>query len=405
MEKLYGKWLVAVSAGPDSMALLHMCLSDGVQCAAAHVNYHHRPEAEEEETYLRSYCQENGVELFVRNEPFLYEGNFEAAARSWRYDFFVSVVQKHDFAGVLVAHQEDDLLETYLMQEEKNITPAWYGLKEEIVYHGIRVKRPLLKYTKAQLQDYCDQHGIRYYIDATNASDEYTRNRIRHQYVEPMTRYERDSFLKEIRMKNAVLQERNCRIDSYVQHGEVSLKQYRKMAEDDRKALLRKMISEVKKPVSSAFVNEIDQVLLKKNDFCIDLGEKNLVQNQGILSVGDKYEAYEMVFETAEDVLHCPGNACFRIAEGSPGINAVSVSSQDFPLKIRSFREGDAIEMRFGTKSVHRFFVDRHIPRSLRKTWPVVENADGAIILVPGLGCDRWHFSIKPDFNVIQYPS
>ena len=58
--------------------------------------------------------------------------------------------------------------------------------------------------------------------------------------------------------------------------------------------------------------------------------------------------------------------------------------------------------MRYGRKQVARFFVDRHIPLYLRETWPVVENAQGNIILVPGLGCDVVHFSIKPDFNVIQ---
>ena len=55
MEKLQGKWLVAVSSGPDSMALLQMCIDTGVDCAVAHVNYHHRPEADEEENYIRSF--------------------------------------------------------------------------------------------------------------------------------------------------------------------------------------------------------------------------------------------------------------------------------------------------------------------------------------------------------------
>jgi tRNA(Ile)-lysidine synthase len=58
--------------------------------------------------------------------------------------------------------------------------------------------------------------------------------------------------------------------------------------------------------------------------------------------------------------------------------------------------------MRFGEKPVHRFFIDRHIPRFERPLWPVVVNAEGAVILVPGLGCDRGHYSISPSFSVIQ---
>ena len=61
--------------------------------------------------------------------------------------------------------------------------------------------------------------------------------------------------------------------------------------------------------------------------------------------------------------------------------------------------------MRFGTKAVHRFFIDRHIPLYERRRWPIVENTRGEIILVPGLGCDASHYSTKPDFNVLQYSS
>ena len=63
MEKLQGKWLIAVSSGPDSMALLQMCIDAGIDCAVAHVNYHHRPEADEEENYIRSFCMERGIPI------------------------------------------------------------------------------------------------------------------------------------------------------------------------------------------------------------------------------------------------------------------------------------------------------------------------------------------------------
>jgi tRNA(Ile)-lysidine synthase len=58
--------------------------------------------------------------------------------------------------------------------------------------------------------------------------------------------------------------------------------------------------------------------------------------------------------------------------------------------------------MRFGTKKVHRFFIDRHIPLYLRQTWPAVVNREQKVIMIPGLGCDVSHFSVSPDFNVLQ---
>jgi tRNA(Ile)-lysidine synthetase-like protein len=79
------------------------------------------------------------------------------------------------------------------------------------------------------------------------------------------------------------------------------------------------------------------------------------------------------------------------------------LAESDFPLTIRSPRAGDAIEMRFGRKRLNRFFIDRRIPRWQRAVWPVVANRAGQVILVPGLGCDCQHFSMMPDFNVLQY--
>ena len=401
MERLDGTWLVAVSAGPDSMALLSMCIEQGTACAAAHVNYHHRKEAEEEESYVRHFCSEHHIPLYVRNEPFVYEGNFEAAARAWRYDWFASLVKEHGYRGVLVAHHEDDLLETYFMQEEKNLVPSYYGLREEMMYHGILIRRPLLKYTKQELLDYCERKNIRYYIDRTNSDESLTRNRIRNQTVSGMNRMERDMVLREIRMQNAVMQERSCRVGALIRGEKVSLASYRKLDEEDRLALLRKVI-EKDRHLSLAFIRQTDAVLMKKNDFDIPVDERHLVQKDGEFFMDVPGVPYAYTFSSLQEVLNFKSGRYFRTAPPSPGINAVTVSVADFPLSIRSFSEGDRIQMRFGSKSVHRFFIDRHIPLYLRKTWPVVLNREGSVILVPGLGCDVFHFSISPDFNVLQ---
>ena len=401
MKQMDGTWLVAVSAGPDSMALLSMCLESKTACAAAHVNYHHRPEADEEEEAVRLFCTQNNIPLFVRNEPFVWQGNFEAAAREWRYDFFVRIVKENGYRGVLTAHQEDDLIETYIMQEEKNIVPAYYGMREEIMYRGILIRRPLFGYTKAQLRSYCDEHQIRYFIDSTNESDNYTRNRIRHAYVEPMGRLERDMVLREIRMKNAQAQERSCRVATMIRDGRVSLDAYRALEQEDRLALLRK-VCDRNSHRSLAWIKEIDHVIAERNDFDIDLNDCRLVQREGSFFVTHKAEPYEYVFADMEELRAFAGTEYFRIAPGEPGVNAVTLSEDDFPLTIRSFMAGDAITQRWGTKSVHRFFVDRHIPLYLRKTWPVVINREKTVVLVPGIGCEPMHFSIKPNFNVIQ---
>ena len=88
----------------------------------------------------------------------------------------------------------------------------------------------------------------------------------------------------------------------------------------------------------------------------------------------------------------------FTILSQGNRIEGFSVEASDFPLIIRRVRENDSIEMRFGNKNVHRFFVDRKISKIQRKYWLVVENKKGHIIFVPGLGCDVEHYSQNEQF-------
>ena len=401
MEKLQGKWLIAVSSGPDSMALLQMCIDAGIDCAVAHVNYHHRPEADEEENYIRSFCVERGISIFVHNDPFVYTGNFEAAARELRYRFFVEIVRREGFQGVLIGHHQDDLLETYIMQESKNIVPEYYGLREEMLMHGVLFKRPLLKMTKEELVTYCKEHELRYYIDVTNLSDEYTRNQIRHQIVEPMTSFERSVYLREIKQKNAIMQERRCRVKTYIRQDKILLATYRALAQEDRVTMLR-MFVEKTPHYSLKHLQGIDKTIMHACDFIIPLGELSLVSDGTYLLKYVSEKPYCYVFESMEE-LQDIRKEHFYTENGSLGVFALTLEEADFPIRIRSFQAGDKIQMRCGCKEVHRFFSDRHIPKYQRETWPVVENATGEIILVPGLGCNVLHYSTMPNLNVIQY--
>ena len=393
-------WLAAVSGGPDSMALLQMCLERNIPCAAAHVNYHVRKEADEETETVRLFCASRNVVLHVLDQPFHFEGNFEAAARTYRYDFFVRLCREHGYAGILIAHHQDDHIETYFMQKEKNIVPSCYGLAAETMYHGVRVRRPLLEYTKQQLEQYCLAHHVPYHIDASNFDPSYTRNRVR-MTVQQLSSLERTLVLREIIRDNAVMRERTCRVKTYVKDGSCRLEVYRRMIPDDRLALLRSLERDAR--MSLAQMKQIDDILMKKDDFVIPFHDRRLVQKEGRFFLHTAIAPYSYSFASAEEALAAGRFPAFAITKGEPGVNAVTLSPEDFPLTVRSVRDGDAVEMRFGRKKVSRFFIDRHIPRYLRPQWPVVENSAGVIILVPGLGCEKSHFSIMPQMNVVQY--
>jgi len=399
-----GKWLVACSGGPDSMALVDMCLKSEIDISLAHVNYHHREQADEEMEYVKDYAKNHGVDCYVLDDEFKYEGNFEAEAREWRYDFFVRLVKEHNFKGVLVGHHQDDLLETFLMQEERNSEPSYYGLREENMYHGILVRRPLLSYTKKELQAYCDTRGIKYYIDYTNSDTSLTRNRIRHDVIDILSKNERQYYIKEIEMKNAIKRERDCRVRTYVREDRVSISQYRYLSEEERHALLRVSMDDISNRLSDGFIKEIDNIIMKEDDFVIDVHDYQIVQDKGYFFKWYEIEDYCDVYHSIDEILMVEDKEAYGIRKGEKGVNALSVISDDFPLKIRNYHEGDSIEMRFGKKKVSRFFIDRKIPKFMRKAWPVVENSKGEVIFVSGLGCNVTHFTDLPTFNVLQYP-
>lgn len=387
-QKEEGKWLIAVSGGPDSMALLHMCVMAGMEVEAAHVNYHQRDASDEEEQYVRMWCRENNVVCHVRNETFESAHNFESDAREWRYSFFIDLVHKRKLSGIMTAHHMDDSLETYIMQKEKGLIPSWYGIKRETFFRGVRLIRPLLSFTKKKLEQYCAENGIRYYIDQTNLEPVHTRNIIR-QNISSWPMKQKEALCREIDEENRKLADTRKQASLLYEGKKLILFRYRTAEEEVRLAALRSLMDpDGTAHYSRRYMQETDQILLRHEDFLIPFGEKELVQSDGMAYVQQAGKPYAVILND----LGPRKEKYFTVSEEGSSLDRVAVEKEDFPLTVRSVQPGDTILMRFGRKKVHRFFIDRRIPRGKRNTWPVVVNAEGTIVLVPGLGCDANHW-------------
>ncbi|MBQ2478563.1 MAG: tRNA lysidine(34) synthetase TilS, partial [Erysipelotrichales bacterium] len=110
----------------------------------------------------------------------------------------------------------------------------------------------------------------------------------------------------------------------------------------------------------------------------------------GKLCLHEPAVAYEIMRKNR----HAAENPYFFTSSEGESMEGVYLTKGDFPVKIRSPKEGDEIRLRYGTKKLSRFFIDRKIPRYARETWPVLENKDGKIVLVPGIGCDVDHYKL-----------
>lgn len=174
------KYLIAVSGGPDSMALLSMYQNkiDTV----IHVNYHYRNDSDNDMNLVKKYCHEHKLNFICHEvEPSIYQStkNFENTARIIRYEFFSKIAKKRQVKDILIAHHLDDFMETCLMQESRKVQTTFYGIKEKNYIYGLNVIRPLINKRKKELVDYCLKHSIPYVIDSTNCDSTFTRNKFR----------------------------------------------------------------------------------------------------------------------------------------------------------------------------------------------------------------------------------
>ena len=384
------KCVVACSGGPDSMALLDQLNKQGRDIVVAHVNYKHRDTADRDENIVKENCQKYGIPVRVCY-PIHEKGNFQAWARDVRYAFFEEVADEFDTKLLYVAHQMDDVIETYFFQKKRNMICDYYGLKQESSRHGYKIIRPLLSYTKAELQMYCVENGVSFGIDESNLTNHYTRNVIRHTQIEKMSRKEKEEWILKIEEENAVWKKQRNQINLFLKGWNYDIQ----LLLNQESAWLY---------LDSFLFNTLHHHFSRKymEELCIQLKSNVLIEIENYLLERHNNKLYFL--PKPKDVnyklnaLKVGEYEDFTILSQGNRIEGFSVEASDFPLIIRRVRANDSIKMRFGNKNVHRFFVDRKISKIQRKYWLIVENKLGHVIFVPGLGCDVEHYSQNQQF-------
>ncbi len=174
--------LVALSGGPDSVALLHLLLEqakkNGGKVYAAHVNYRLRgAESDGDEEFCRELCQRLKVRLYVRRvKPGeIKQGNVQAQARRIRYQYFEDVCARYKIERVAIGHNKSDNAETFLMNLGRGAGTFGLGRMKQ----PGNVLRPLLDWTRDEIEAYLKRHRLKYRIDESNLADKYLRNRVR----------------------------------------------------------------------------------------------------------------------------------------------------------------------------------------------------------------------------------
>ncbi len=196
---------VALSGGADSVALFNVLLSledkYGIKVKAAHLNHNLRgEESDRDEQFVRDICKKADVELIVKSVDVnllaqQQKQSIELAARNARYEFFA------DCEGVVAtAHTADDNIETVLLNLIRGT-----GIEGLCGIPPVRCGfiRPLILCTRQQVEQFCANNGLDYVTDSTNLTDDYSRNKLRHNAVK---------VLKDINPAAATAAVRSCAV-------------------------------------------------------------------------------------------------------------------------------------------------------------------------------------------------
>jgi len=178
--------LLAVSGGVDSMVMADLFLRSNFNFSIAHCNFSLRgEESEGDENFVKTWCQNRGIKFFTKRfqtDILMKEEKIsvQMAARSLRYEWFENLCSEYSFAFCSLAHHKNDILETILLNLVRGTGIA--GLRGILPKSGIWI-RPLLEFTKSELQEEARSGNIEYREDSSNLGTKYIRNQLRHNVV------------------------------------------------------------------------------------------------------------------------------------------------------------------------------------------------------------------------------
>lgn len=380
------KYLLAVSGGVDSMALMNILYEQGYNFEIAHVNYHSRAESNSEESMIREYALKRGIVVNVLDAYFPKKGNFEDWARNERYSFFAEICKEHNINKCIVAHHLDDMIETYYLQLKRGYV-SFYGLKSETEIKGVTIVRPLLSVSKKELESYNLEFNIPYSIDVTNYDKRYARNKIRHEVVFNMTDDEKKELLNEINYKNDKLKEIYLNVKTMINAESLSIASIVSLSDETRDRLLFSWIKNITSlRISKTRINDIISKLSSKN------GNSTIKLNDEfhLLKEYDSLKIVKIDMFNYEVVVNKPmiidNHFIYFNLIDNPSM--FYIKDDSYPLTIKIARGRDQIKIGKITKTVNRLWIDAKIPLSQRLYWPKIVNNKGEIIFVPRQSSD-----------------
>jgi tRNA(Ile)-lysidine synthase len=425
------KRILAVSGGADSVYLLHRFGLAGGDALVAHVNHGARGrESDEDMRFVETMASSKGLSVRVKRAP--KEGvarasapAFEERARNLRYAFLRELQAVSDAGKILLAHTADDQVETVLMRILEGAGIA--GLKGIPRKTAEGIERPMLDTWREEILAYLRKQKIPYRVDKSNFDTRFERNWIRHVLIPLLEK----RYGKSMKKRIFALGERFREIDEFL---ETAARRW--MKRNVKGALGGRTGTDRVKPIGggglhfprkpfgklpSALRKKILQIVcfervgIAPNERLLESMDRLIVSGgaSARLNVGKEFvlrnRYSDAILEIAagksqpassrksEKLFNAPAlrmeekgkisAASLKLLSKGERATAFDRAEILLPLSIRPLRAGDRIRP-FGLaseKKVKEILIDRKVPREERWGRPVVCDAKGAILWIPGV--------------------
>jgi len=410
--------VVAVSGGADSMALLHFFKKHqraNISLIVAHVNHAVRVDSGADEMLVKKTADSwalpyESLQLSPIGENRM---NFHQYAREARYEFFVKIARKYGATRIAVAHHADDHLETFIdRMMSKNTPRSLMGILPKSKMQGLEVIRPLIDVKKFDIYAYCHEYGVTYREDLSNSSDDYTRNRIR-RHIVPAVVEEAASVHSHVRaLSDALALDEDffsCELER-LWHGVILVNNVCNMKRDFlmrmhaslSSRLIRRIFGELgSENIASIHVSEILDLIHSEKPNVSKYFPGNvkceIAYHDVTFSLGERVDIGDYVFEIVpNERVILPNGMELKAAFATQVKKNAKLSSNSSylcyneicaPIFVRGRNPGDKISLvnQIGSKKVKEIMIEAKIPKILRDSWPIVVDANGKILWIPGL--------------------
>lgn len=398
---------MAISGGSDSVVLAHLLNAADFKYSLAHCNFQLRGDAShEDEKFCKALAKKLGVKIYTKHFDtqaycIAQKLTIQVAARTLRYEWFKELAKEHHYDYLLTAHNANDVVETVFINLLRGT-----GIKgvKGIVEKGEQLVRPLLKFTKEEIESYAKKKQINFRVDQSNLEDKYERNFLRLKVIPLLKKINpklEETFIKNVshfkeesEIVKDYLEERSTQLVTQAP-GLIFISKKKLKREKYMKSVLHHLIAgygfnetqqkNIIKNISTdslpgkIFASEIYQLIIDRNDLIVKPLLKSLFSDQIYSTFEELENQSTFVVQSLEK---------FVLPEKNELI--LQKSQLVFPLTLRKKRTGDKFKP-FGMKGfklISDFLKDEKINSVEKENCLLLVNGNDEIIWVVGRRSD-----------------